>query len=392
MNTKTTRITTLMALNALAFGAMAQITITQSDFPRGTTFTDNFIVAAQTGLTLPTEGAAQTWDFATGITPDTNYVRPRTDATADTDFPSALNKRSSPLSFQGFLIQQELYEAVDANGWYEYGAKLHAADYSLQNVTGNPNDSIHFLDHNDVYTGRADYLQFPLNYQDAWIGTRKETVNFELTVASSSLNRTPGSQVATFTFDREVVGYGTLQIPTANGSPSAPFDVLMIKSTRTVVDSFYLGGMPAPAALLAAFGLTQGQSDVHEAYIWYRKGFGYPVGGLSIENGLAGTIDYRTEATTVSLDEWAISTSSVFPNPVAPGTTLTIEFDQETDGLIDFILLDLTGRKVFEQSGISSSQGMINTQVPESLDEGQYFYQLKNRNGSFFTGGKLTLK
>ncbi|WP_417601178.1 T9SS type A sorting domain-containing protein [Owenweeksia hongkongensis] len=391
MTTKTTRFAILMVMNALAFGAMAQITITRSDFPRGTTFTDNFATSAQTGFALPAEGPAQTWDFATGITADTLYARPRTDATADPDFPNALNKRNSPL-IQGFLIQQELYEAIDANGWYEYGAKLQAADYSLQAVTGGPNDSIHFLALNDIYSGRTDYLQFPLNYQDAWTGMRKETIDFELTVSSSSLNRAPGSQITSVTFDREVVGYGTLQVPTANGSPSAPFDALMIKSIRTSVDSFYLGGMAAPPSLLAAFGLTQGQSEIYESYIWYRKDFGFPIGGLSIVNGQVGTFDYRTNATTVSLTEWTVSRSSVFPNPVAAGDNVTIEFDQEADGLMDFTLLDLTGRKVFQATGISSMHGVINTQLPKNLSEGQYFYQLKNKKESFITGGKLILK
>ncbi len=391
MKTKITQWTMALALNALAFGAVAQITINKSDYPRGTAFIGHFTVATQTGITLPTEGPAQIWDFATGITADSIHSPQYLDASADPDFPSALNRRDFSILFQGFLIPNERYEAIDANGWYRYGYKLGAADYSLATITGNANDSLHFLAKNDIYAGRADLLQFPLDYQDSWVNSHIETIDFELTVSGSVPPRTPGNRQRMVTLDREVVGHGTLRIPRADGSPSQPFDVLLIKSIKTEVDSFFVNGSPASSQLLGAFGLIQGETIVYESYIFYRKDFGFPVMGMSIVNGQVGRLDYRSDAATVSLDEFSSLNAKTFPNPVAAGGLLQIEMGNAEHGTGDFEVLDITGRTVYRAANQDFSDGIFRHSLPEDLARGSYFFKIINGKGQSLAAGKLAV-
>lgn len=375
----------LLTCLALAFNGYGQVTLTSGNFVRGTTFSDSIVLASQTGIALPAEGAAQTWDYS-ALTMGSLTVRDHFDASSDPNFAGARNFYSNDLTFQGFLIMATSYEAIDNNGWYEMGRSIEGVTYSIASISGGANDSLSFVGQNDLYAGRMNLLNFPTTYQDQWTQSYAEVTDFELTVAAFSLNKTPGYQQRIITQDREVVGYGTLKIPTGNSSAPTALPALLIKAQRTLVDSFFVGGMVAPSALTGAFGLTQGATFSDEFYVFYTPGYGSPVMSMDITNGMGENAAYRTGANkaTFSLGENLTFKANFYPNPVKDGQALTIELEDQV-GTAVFTVMDINGRELYRQT-LEPSGKTFRYEIPTSLSAGMYLFRLEDTDGSHFNG------
>ncbi|MGB0931148.1 MAG: hypothetical protein ACPGVB_10250 [Chitinophagales bacterium] len=269
------------------------VVITKDNFPRGGSFTDIGYFVETDILDAPTEGTGQVWDYSF-LTPDSLVTQVYTDASNDPNFSGVLNYISGNILFNGFPISRNQYEAIDEEGWYHKGRTTEEVSYSVTAISGGADDLLRFPDRVVPYGGRLNKLQFPVTYESDWTQNQIENTEFELTVAAFGLNAVPGVNVKTITERREVVGEGKLIIPSEDGSPSLPMDALLLKVDMTGIDSVFLGGAPAPAPLLAAFGVTQGNISVADTrYIFYMPGFGSNV--LNV-NPASGTFFYRPQA------------------------------------------------------------------------------------------------
>lgn len=268
-----------LCLMALIFTvqAQAQITITE-DFPFTADFSDLRIYGDVTGVSPPTEGENQAWDYSwiTQVaTSSVNY----TAVTDNPDYPNAFNSDVGVFGFQTFTTPSTRYYGFDTEGWYDIGSDSEAASFSLVPFGGGPEDSIHLVAGPRYYDGRLDMLQFPISYGSEWTQSRKEVGHSELDIAAFGLEHTPATQQQTEIHNRKVVGDGTIVIPKADGTVSEPIDVLLIKVLNTTIDSFFLAGNPAPPALMAAFGLTQGVITEKVEYLFYSPYHGATVVG-----------------------------------------------------------------------------------------------------------------
>lgn len=374
MKTVFTSILTLCALPLLA-----QVTIDQSNYPATAGYNDLYSVGATAGVVAPSVGASQTWDYSALVETSTvNSVH--VDATSDPNFPDALNHYESNRSFQGLFIPSHLYTAVDANGYYEYGRSFSDVTYSVAAISGGANDSLNFPDGNHVFqfdNGRPEYLGFPATYLSSWTGTRLEPTDFNLTVAAFGLNNTPGQRIKTYTDTREVVGYGTLVIPLANGNPSAAMDVLLIESSVTAIDSFFLAGSEAPEPLLDAFGITQGATASSSSFLFYMPGFHSPLLRFGMDGQSIASIGYRPAGATVptGISSVELENVSIYPNPVAAGTSLTINLGEAGEAVSSIELIDVTGRSVAYQT-LQSTNARLD--IPSSLVSGVYSVVLRD--------------
>ncbi|MEZ4954271.1 MAG: hypothetical protein R2825_11905 [Saprospiraceae bacterium] len=61
------------------------------------------------------------------------------------DFPTATSYYQNDLIFQGFVIQNFNYEAVNASGWSIVGQEIKNITYPIAAITGGPTDSLHFV-------------------------------------------------------------------------------------------------------------------------------------------------------------------------------------------------------------------------------------------------------
>lgn len=388
MKTVFTSILTLCALPLLA-----QVTIDQSNFPATAGYTDAFSLGGTAGVVAPSVGASQTWDYSALVeTGQVNIVR--IDATSDPIFVDALNHLESNRSIQGLLIPSHVYTAVDANGYYEYGRSFSDTTYSITPVSGGVNDSLNFPDGNHVFqfdNGRPEYLGFPATYQSSWTGTRIEPMNFNLTVAAFGLNNTPAQQVRRVTDTREVVGYGTLVIPLPNGDPSAPMEVLLIESTVSSIDSFFLAGSPMPEPLMSAFGLTQGATASSSAFLFFMPDFHSPLLRFGMDGQSIASIGYRPVGATVptGISSVELENVSIYPNPVAAGTSLTINLGEAGKAVSAIELIDVTGRLVVYQNLQSTNASL---DIPASLVSGVYSVILRDSEAAPLKTSRIVVK
>ena len=389
---KQTILHVILGLVCLGFtvSGHAQVTIDQSNFLRGTAYMDTIVLSNSFTLGTPSEGPDQVWDYSSLVAGNID-VTEHIAVNNDPNFPNATSAYRSDLSFQGFPIQSYTYETVDANGWFVFGRDITDVTYSITAISGGPNDSLRFVGGDYLHSTPNELLTFPMNYGDVWTNVYTENTPFELTVGAFGLNKVPGNRKRTLTINREIAGYGKLTIPTRDGSPSAPMDVLLLKFSRTAVDSIFLGGAPAPPPLLAAFGLTQGSIVSDMAFLFYRPGFGSAL--LYYNTDFPGEFEYRPQGAEVvsAVGETSLLPTRHFPSPITAGNWLTIELEKPiVDGTVT--LTDLYGRTV-TQTTVRGGQGnQFQLQIPAGASSGLYTYQLRNADSQLIGAGKIMVK
>lgn len=371
----------------------AQVTIDQNNYPATAGYTDNYSVGATIGVVAPSVGANQTWDYS-GLVEANSITSIHIDATSDPNYPDALNHYEDNRTFQGFLIPSHTYTAADANGYYEYGRAISDITHSITAISGGPNDVLNFPDDNHVFQfedGRVDYVSFPATFQSSWTGTRIEPINFNLTVAAFGLNNTPGQHVKTFTETREVVAHGSLIMPLPNGNPSAPMEVLLLESSVSVIDSFFLAGAEAPAPLLSAFGLTQGLTASASSFLFYMPDFHSPLIRFGMDGQTVSTIGYRPEAAAAAtgISSVQLDNVSMYPNPIAAGSSLNISLGDGGKAISFIELTDVTGRSVAYQA-VQSTNTRID--IPSSLVSGVYSVVLKDSEAALLKTSRIVVQ
>ena len=373
----------------VAFRSHSQVTIDQSNFLRGTTYIDTLVQAMPSSLGAPGEGPDQVWDY-TGLMEGDTYYTDHFGVSNHPEFPDATTYYRSDLTFQGFPIQNHYYETVDDQGWAIVGQEITDVTFSITAITGGPTDSLRFVGGNYPYPVYSELINFPATYQDQWTSETIGNTPFELTVAAFGLNKVPGNRKRSVTNDREIAGYGKLMIPTLDGTPSAPMDVLLMKTTSITIDSVFLGGAPAPPPLMAAFGLVQGSIDTSTYYFCYKPGFGSAVLFYSPQSG---AFSYRPTAAEIvsGVKEADLMEVEHFPNPVAAGKALTIELENPlSSGMIRFI--DLQGRVEHETAIDSAFGNQLFVKVPASMREGLYIFQVQDLTRGTTGVGKLQVE
>jgi hypothetical protein len=371
----------LLATSSISF---AQIAINQANFPRQGTFIDSVINASSAVVAAPTHGSGQTWDYS-AVTGGNLVTVPYFDASSIAGFPNALNFRELNLQFQGLPIQSNSFERIDADGWHLYGRTIGDVTHSIAAVSGGANDSLRFVGGNYIYPGNLQQLKFPAAYQDQWTLNYQIELPFELSVAGFGLNKAPGINVSYHHQTREVVGEGTLVIPDFAGNASSPFDALLIKVVRTIIDSTFLGGSPAPPALMGAFGLVQGATVIDSFYVMYAPGFAAPVVNANINGNQVTSFFYRPGAAALgSLSTIGAASFdgglTLSPNPVAPGGFVYLTADKPVS-IQTAQITSLTGQIVHQENIDAQNEMHISWQIPAHLKTGIYMVHLTGQNG-----------
>lgn len=382
MKTSTLILTFVLACSYLQ--VHAQPVITQATFPRQAELVDTVHLASS--VNVPAEGPNQFWDYS-GVVTDNILHNYFLDAASDTVVVGASSKQAVTYSFQGLTFDGYIYTTVDAQGWWELGRQSSDSTHSLTFISGGANDEITFTAYSEVYAGQMHSLKFPVTYNDSWVESRLETLPFTLTVAAFGLSNAPGHRLREFGHTRTVVGHGHMLIPDDLGMPSDSIEVLQIRVEQEYLDSFFLGGSPAPQPLLDAFQLVQGSSFTNSYYVFYTPGYGAPVANISTQ----GNMGYRpaaTRKTNVSVNNPdGPGAVRITPNPVRSGETVILHLDRAFDaGHIS--LMDITGR-VVHTSPLHAAQGPVQFQVPQSVATGMYLIGTSDHNGRWTSMGKL---
>jgi hypothetical protein len=389
MKTKLLKQSLPVVLAFTAFNSGAQITINQADFPvsqdqHRTTYS---WVGNDQNYLSPVEGPNQIWDYQ-GITnngPADFLWSPATDPF----FTDGYHFEAASVSLSAFSVKSDFYMGYDALGYFRYGKQQYDTTFSLTAVTGGPTDELNFVADQQLFSDFSNDVVFPMTYGDQWADTYSRTTPFEITVAAFGLSGTPGTHKRIFMMDREVVGYGKLLMSHPTTTISDSMDVLLVKNNYQTIDSFFVGGMPAPATLLGGLGLTQGEVTNNYHSFFYRKGYGdvlIEFEGTSATSGTALISMFYNEngvlPSTVGLEENVISAANMYPNPTQAGTQLFIELNQSNNGITEINLTSLSGQEIQVLDFNSSNSDMIGLNIPASLGAGHYFIQGKNAEGT----------
>lgn len=366
-----------------AFGQTAT-TITADDMPVPT---EPYYVDKVTGL-VPNASPAEneTWDYANvfGNSPDSVYYYPEylpffLDAGVDVYRP--FFKNFSP-DF-GYQIFQEF--DFNQNGIYDVGVDVLGQNNTLQPFTGNINDSIFILAQSEIVSVPRRIIEFPFTANSAWSSSSRRVTDMVINVPAFGLNYAPVQHAYTWVRHDSIVGWGKMRVYTPDG-PSIDYDVLMDRMAEHAVDSFYLNGTPAPAPLLTAFGVAQGQlTHRNHRYIFYRKGtFGYlatftygsDATYSNLINAFIGTdgLEAAPSATVESLRYASV----LYPNPSAGGE-LNIRLMGGQFELGSFEVFDAMGRQVRQGKLLEANGGEFQVKMGTHLPTGNYLIQLKDK-------------
>ena len=383
----------------------AQITIRRADFAVTSSPTtldsSRYKALTRTGAVVPTFGNNQTWDYTgqkdSSTTVYTDYYTPvAAFGATPTAYSTATIAHNYNSVFQVFQYPSRSYERIDSEGYVELGSITNGAKFSISAISGGTTDTLYFPAGTYLYSPPHPFVKFPITVNSAWNVTSKVPVDFQLSVAAFGLNKTPGQKVTTILSRDTVVGWGTLKMKNPAGGAASSFAVLLERKDETYIDSFFVGGAPAPAQLLGAFGLVQGSKTVIATEYSFR-GIGFSEPAMQMYVNGSGAISYISRAVNAALGlptnnrevtNVAIVTK-VYPNPTHT-EGVNFEFNKTTNAQWNVIVYNATGQII----SIDPINGQIGTTtrhvaLDRNLPSGTYFYNLLDEYSRIRANGQF---
>jgi hypothetical protein len=386
----------LLFVMALSLGTNAQISINGADLTVKVGDTLKYFKAQPAGLaSLPAykTGGNQTWDFSK-LTFENGYYYDRVLSPATAAYPTATFGMPSSASL-GAIVIPTTRQFEKTNAVYkDLGFTNVSLKQSLLNVTGGAKDTLYLPSVDIKYSDT--YYTFPATFGATKVDTWVQNRPYALTVAAFGLNKTPGNIKNRITATKSIPAWGKVTLPDAkNKGKAIVYNTIVLLYQTSSIDSVFLGGAPAPAALLQAFGLVQGaksgyayveclvpgfktfalQSEIDANFkplsVYISSESGFVAGGVAGLKGAAAQIE-----------------SNVFPNPSQNGQ-FTLSFDKPSAKDWTVKIYDIAGRQITQNSIFG--EGKITQNLSINDGAGTYFYALFNENQEFVTNGVLVV-
>lgn len=294
----------------------AQITLERSDYIRAADQSyDEWTVDLSSITAPPTTGPNQVWDYS-----NINLVNSTTQtpvAGNHASFPEAnLVITTNEVELGLLPVTINFYEVLNEDEYSTLGRITSPVSANLEPLTGNNMDMIELNGTVNVYEDHLYKYKFPVDYEDYWSSLVNFREDFLLTIQSFGLNQTPGQRVLNLTNINRVLGWGTLSLPNPDGGAPISIEALLFKEESITIDSLYLGGAPAPPALISAFGLQQGDITTSVEYRFIAKGLSRSAFYLKYENGVLMEVDMADDVKNLAAPlaaEWLNFSASVTP-------------------------------------------------------------------------------
>jgi hypothetical protein len=372
----------------------AQITLTADNFGLGdtiaaldTVYLDNRIV-----VDPPQGGENMVWDYS-DVVSDTIEILENTPVGEDTIFAGAISVSEAEREFQDFVFPVFNYEGANENGRFYLGETSPGAKFPLLSITGGANDTLAFPSY--TLADSTPITRLPLSFGTSYVDSIVRVVPFTLTVAARQLDRVPGAQIENTAYHTDVIGYGTLILPQPGGTVTEPLEALLVRDSVVTLTTYTLGGGPAPAQLLGAFGLREVNRFVDVRYGFLVKGLGRAAARFQTPG--IDTVNFRFSyrrvpaGTTTAIPGSSVSKLAFYPNPVRPGDVLRLSGGPELTAGTAY-LIDARGRTVGQQRITTIPGGALEIEVPGGTAPGLYFYQLSDRSGQPVGIGKVRVR
>lgn len=242
----------------------APITLNSADIPiaDGFSIQQGSFVLSSFPASLP-EGENQSWNLSDLAIEAPVQIVPYL-AFSDDTVPEA---NFSLGSFANNVITGEpanftaLYK-FDATGFYAIGDRY--TETTTITVLGGAAE-ITFNAGDFLYTSPRTWINLPATFGNSETVSFTKTQTFNVNYPAAGLNNTPAATVDSYENTTSVVGWGKMTLP----GNANEYEVLMVKSTYQVTRNYTLGGAPAPATLLGALGLSDGEDISGEEITFY---------------------------------------------------------------------------------------------------------------------------
>jgi len=262
--------------------------------------------------------------------------------------------------------------------------------YPIGNLTGNLKDTLLFPEQKLKLETPLFNFKFPETFESSMAFESKYVFDFILSVTNYGINNAKGQKIVKFTVKDTIVGWGTLAMGLKNTDFNSGFEVLLSKKKVERLDSFFLGGQPAPPLLLSAFGISQGSVKTYyyySFYSWLTKSYlariVYSDSSYSIPTG----IYINTLHQTISDVETKVESNNltIYPNPCF-NRTLNLKISDSRD--LKFEVFDALGNRIMNNM-ILSGQSKVDIKLPEYITSGLYFYRASDNLSGIIYSGKF---
>jgi hypothetical protein len=379
-------LTLCTALSLNLFAQQAP-TLTLSDFPyvKSDFKYDNRLTTSV--VTAPKPGTNQVWNYGKETLPNAEtytyykYSEPSIPSLTHVDFGFSENVTPS------LFIEYNDLLSLNANGFQFIGRNYPAQKYGIGGLTGTATDSFKIENQNVLYNDPISSMKFPMTMGTNWASDVTRQYSAKLTIASFSVNNATFVKRSREVRKDSVVGWGDIIVPIGT-KPSVPYQCLMVHRYITVTDSIFLDGKPAPAALMQAFGLVQGNKTAETRKIFWRTKELYPAAYFRYKSSNFTNFNYflaNQHGNIVSTKDAEVQVeTNIFPNPSADGR-FTLSFDKSSAKNWSLKIYDLSGREIAEETIIG--EGKVTHSFQLLIGKGAYFYALFNENQQFMSNG-----
>lgn len=328
-------------------------------------------------LPIPAEGEDQIWDYST--LPGSGYIELSQSykIPSDPNFPDAdaYDTYSVTLGAITTSNNREFFTETP-EVIYRSGTHIEDTTFNIGVLTGNQADNLELLE--NVNHFREVYYEFPMQYKSSWNTDDRIVTKLLITIAAYGFIDDSVFVVQHVNRHDTIVGWGQLTLPGGKG----PYNALLIKSQRTSTDSFYLGNFPAPQALLAAFGLTQGGATSEYQYKLMVEGTQFPAITFATDPTFSTVLSsfistsIHDPVSTASPDISSVEVIA-YPNPIKENHTLYLKFGKPLMRPQLLQLWDAQGRLILEKE-VLNHRGEASIYINKHLNGQFLFFTLKS--------------
>ncbi|MEI8280468.1 MAG: T9SS type A sorting domain-containing protein [Bacteroidota bacterium] len=279
-----------------------------------------------------------------------------------------------------------------ATGIVNFGFHVpHQANY-----LGTAGDTLTTLNQDVILTAPDTVLPFPATLGRNWSNAYTTNVNATLLYLVSGFpvyNNAPTQFRSHITETDTVVGWGSMSVKVGTTGGSQYFPVLQVKRVNIQQDSIFVNGTPAPAALLTAAGVSQGQLTYTYTMDFYRANEIVPLGSFTFTNNVFDTVSAATihyERIPLSISSIAYNDNiNIYPNPLT-GNTIHVAVPSAAAGTWSYELINIMGQVIANNTlTLNADQADIHLSAP--LAKGIYYVRLNN-NGQQVTVKALSIE